>query len=135
MPIPDLWPDDFTGESDFLLPVTILREQASALTQRTKGILEAQVRSAKPKNDEGEQKFLHDFLIVAPALDDYTFELFYVIHEIQTYPARIYFHDTPKEPTLYTAEHQDELLGVLRTIFNHETTRKIVQSLIAQSKS
>ncbi len=40
----DLWPNDFKID-DIKAPVTLLREQASLLGQKTQNIVEAQVRS------------------------------------------------------------------------------------------
>ncbi len=128
MPIPDLWPGDISEKTDILMPVTILREQAAALTQRTKGLLEGNVRSENPKYPGDD--FVHRFELVAPALDNYRYELFFVAHDLTGYPARVCFDG--KEPK---AETQEAFVNLLRIVFNQGKTKGAIQSLLAQSTS
>jgi len=78
----DLWPEDIGPISDLKAPVVILREQASLLGKKTNNLVEAEVKQLPPTN----RKFHYAFLIVAPALDNYRYELFTISHGINSYP-------------------------------------------------
>ena len=129
--IPDLWPD--LEQSQVIPPVAILREQAAALGRKTNYLLEGQVRTA----NVGEGKFRHTFLIVAPALDNYTYDLFWIEHGADQYPVEV--------PSLTLKEHmlsdtktiqsQDELVDYIRQVLNSGKTKKVVSSLLAQVKA
>ncbi len=122
--IPDLWPAEFE-EIDVLPPVTILRAQATRLTQRTRGILEGQVESHSFKN-----VFYHSLNIVAPALDGYTYQLCSVSHPITLYPADVNKNDR----TSVQVNDQDALYQALQRVFASKETSRIVQALLVQSK-
>ena len=128
MAIQDLWPADISDETDLVMPVTILREQAAALAKRTKGVLEAEVRSTNP--EPGQSTFVHEFVIVAPTLDSYALALFYVTHDVAGYPLAFVFHEMANK-----VENQEALVSTLKIVFNHEKTKAIIQALLAQSKS
>ena len=128
MKIPDLWPEDINDESNLVMPIQILREQAAALTQRTKGIIEGEVRSPKSSDDS----FVHEFVLVAPTLDGYAHRLIVIIHTIAGYPVEVHSRALGKRRIV---DSQDDFLGCLREIFNHPETKQIIQALIAQSKS
>ena len=134
MPIPDLWPEDISHETDLVMPVTILREQAAALTQRTKGIIEAEVKSLKPQVNNDQ--IVHEFMLIAPSLDGYAHELFYVTHRMNGYPISVYFgENTYGQRQKETASDQKSFMDILRIIFSSASTKDVIQALIAQSKS
>ena len=68
----DLWPD-FEAEK-VKNPKSFLVEQANFLSEKTKNVLLAEVKS---KGDI-TKKILHSFDIVAPALSNYRFNLFHI---------------------------------------------------------
>ena len=74
--MPDLWPDHF-GLPGKTPPKVLLQEQADALKQKTKGVLEGWVST-----DYQGNQFLLSFFVVAPYLGNYTYRLFYVVHPI-----------------------------------------------------
>src|SRR5229473_392111 len=97
----DLWPEDIERVSN-KPPVTILKEQASFLGQRTKNIVTAEVRQLEQASDYDiilgvvppvipghppHYDFNYRFYIVAPALQDYHFKLFDLSHNVEPYPA------------------------------------------------
>ena len=134
MPIPDLWPEDISHETDLVMPVTILREQAAALTQRTKGIIEAEVKSQKPQANSDQ--IVHRFMLIAPSLDGYSHELFCVVHRMNGYPLSVYFGETKfGEREEGAAPDQESFMDFLRMIFSSASTKAVIQALIAQSKS
>lgn len=79
----DFWPDIAVSEP-VSAPLSLLKKQATALGRKTKGLLEGRVDTTTRLGD-----FVHSFKIVAPTLDDYSYELFRVVHDVLLYPARI----------------------------------------------
>jgi len=119
--IPDLWPQDI-GQADLLAPVTILREQAALLGQKTNQLVTADVNT----QTQGPF-FLHLFYIVAPALDNYSYELFRVQHAITFYPMTVIYENTGRQ-----IESQQQFVDLIAGILRSPKTANIVKSLIAQ---
>ena len=80
----DLWPEDI-NIPDLIAPVTILKEQASLLGTKTNNVVKAEVTTSKPRLSE-EGKFYYVFYLVAPALNNYYYELFAITHGVELYP-------------------------------------------------
>jgi len=119
--IPDLWPQDI-GEASLQTPVTILRQEAALLGEKTNQLVTAEVTT----QSQG-QTFLHSFVIVAPALDNYKYELFKVQHGISFYPMTVIVQGGGNN-----IGSQAQFIEILRMIFTSPNTKNIVQSLIAQ---
>ena len=146
-PTDDLWPD--IQESTAELPVAILREQAAKLAPKTQGLVEARVDTRTVGED-----IHHRFLLVAPALDHYTYHLFTVTHGVpRVYPAYLDDLDDAAKAALppqnvrlgkvrsgrievpgYAIRDAARLRKVLRTVLNCNRTRDIIGSLLAQSR-
>ncbi len=75
----DLWPESI-GESSLVSPVSILKEQARLLGQKTKQRVTGEVATLI-----NGAFFVHVFNISAPTLS-YKYELFRVTHKISFYP-------------------------------------------------
>jgi hypothetical protein len=118
-PIEDLWPDDLI-EEEVDAPVVILRKQADFLSAKTKGMLTARVQTSA---DEG--LLTHTFIIVAPSLDDYTYELFIVMHDFELYPVTIQVGQDSEE-----AQSKEEYLTKLRTLFGSLRTKRLIRGLL-----
>ena len=129
MTIPDLWPDDLNEKSNLIMPLTILREQAAALSQRTNGLVEGYVHTVKAQNGAA---FEHTFFLVAPSLDNYSVPLLSISHPLGGYPATV---RSKHLATAIKASSDKGVVALLRKIFSDPRTKKIVQALIAQSKS
>jgi hypothetical protein len=120
-----LWPDTI-GTVEEVPPVAILKQQAALLGEKTKNIVIAEVDSKA-----GYNNFYDVFYLVAPALDNYSFELFKVSRSIENfYPVTI-SSDTLIYDNQITSEAQ--LLKALENIFSNSKTVKIIQSMLAQS--
>jgi hypothetical protein len=117
----NLWPEDI-GVAGLKPPVAFLREQATLLGQRTKNIVEAKVVT-----EVWGDGFIHRFLLVVPALDNYRYGLFTVQHSVSLYPLEIQFNDKRIK-----ANDEKTLIAALKQIFSDIETRRIIQSLIAQ---
>lgn len=122
----DLWPVDISTLPDLRTPVSILREQASLLGEKTDNLVEAEVRSQGDKSSQ----FVHSFFLVAPALDNYRYRLFDVTHKVDLYPVTISFLNTS-----YQANTEDKFVDALKKTLADERTKKVIQALIAQSRS
>src|SRR2546422_72654 len=72
---PDFWPTDLKAAAT--APVAILRQQAALLGQKTHNLVEAQVETVS-----SPPYLIHNFVLVAPSLDNYRFKLFRIHHEI-----------------------------------------------------
>lgn len=121
----DLWPQDIVAAVDFRTPLSILKEQASLLGQKTQNLVEGVVTSVTNSNDT----FQHMFYLAAPALSNYRYRLFTVTHEIDLYPLTIV-----SETGQRGARSEEEFVEQLRAIFSHDQTKKVIGALIAQSR-
>ena len=122
--INSLWPTDF-GEVAVLTPVAILRQQGAALGQQTQNIVVGRVNTA----GDG-QLFYQNFSLYCSPLG-YETHLLQVRHGIDLYPAEILLTG---DPSPRTAANPDELQMKLKQVFAHERTKRIIASLLAQSK-
>jgi hypothetical protein len=147
--MPNLWPEDF-GTITVTPPITILREQAEYLGKQTKGMVDGRVLTAKAHGSEahwaptggeadlilkatlspnGGDSLWHRFYVEVPALDDYRFLLFTVIHPLDLYPLRLY--DNTADIT-YECNDQAEFEQRLRDILASDKTKKVISSILAQ---
>lgn len=153
--VTDFWGDITTN---VLSPIAILRHQAGQLRHRTKGLLEADV---KTELDAGVAT--HKFVIVAPALDRYALSLFEAYHsEALVYPVRVKFkpwddqaatdytkaydefkygkslielHRTKppdRKSGLRSASTQEEFFELLRLVLTSGYTKSVITSLLAK---
>jgi hypothetical protein len=136
----DLWPTDIINPR-LRAPITILKEQAVLLQQKTNGVIHAQVNRMRSESQLTKEngKFLYEFLIIAPSLLDFQYRLFTISHEIELYPITI---ETDKiisrelgndnnDPIVVKSE--PEYIERLRKIFCTKKTKKIINAMIAQS--
>ena len=138
--MPDLWPDDI-GAVEVIAPVTILKEQASLLGEKTRNVIRANVREARSAVPM-PGFFIYAFYITAPSLDHYRYELFRIRHRIDLYPVEFVLQDDllalfprPEEGRDFIeASNEGEMIEFLTTIFGSEKTRTVIGSLLAQSE-
>jgi hypothetical protein len=117
----DLWPNDLAELGDLGSPVTILREQASVLGQHTSNLVIADVESSQ----RGDGTLQHAFFLIAPALDSYRYQLFYVVHDIGFYPLELY--SPVFTPMGLRVEDEAEFVERLRTIFSDQSALRMVR--------
>lgn len=122
--VKDLWPN-FDDVPKISSPRSVMSEQANFLSQKTKNLLSANI-TAIPTTDG---RISNRFTIVAPLLKNYSYNLFALYHGAIYYPCEIYFHGTRS-----TIADENELRQAMSSIFNDENTKKIILSLIGQSK-
>jgi hypothetical protein len=127
----NLWAD-ITSAAPVRTPTTILKEQATALMEMTKGTLIGKVEvNSKPGSD-----FEIVLSIIAPAINNYRFEVVYVGHGIQLYPANVIAawerFSSGKE---VKCQNEDELTDALGRILGSKEVTQVIMSLISQSKA
>lgn len=139
----DLWGDDFVNVS-VKAPVVILREQASLLGQKTKGLILGKVSANRTDSSD---RLSYSFSLVVPTLDNYNYGLFSINHPVtELYPVLFNFDTeiadavppSQKIPNLHTpfwtasAASEIEFENILSQILKSEKTRKVLSSLLAQ---
>jgi hypothetical protein len=126
--MPNLWPADLGtgGGNDGNPPVALLLEQAEELTKQTNNLLQGRVVSSRDRDT-----FVHQFFIVAPALENYSYRLLSISHPIENYPLGFGFDAIS---TNYHCANEPDYTAVLKDALAHERTRKIINALLAQIK-
>lgn len=122
--IPDLWPDDI-GTATLQTPLAILKQEAALLGQKT-----GQLVTAEVVTQAQQDSFIHSFFLIAPALDNYRYQLFRIQHGVSFYPMTVFLGGARDSVT-----SESQFLESLRAILSSPTTKNIVQSLIAQAKA
>jgi hypothetical protein len=113
-------------------PVAIMREQAALLGAKTKNLVEAAV-----KTDVWGQQLVHRFLLVAPTLSNYTYELFKVRHGAGVYPVTVLNESDKPQALSITVEGEElatenEFTRWLGAQLSSDRTKRIVANLLAQ---
>ncbi|MFN0107786.1 MAG: hypothetical protein ACKVZH_02960 [Blastocatellia bacterium] len=135
----NLWPQDlFTAVETQRTPLALMREQATLLGEQTRNLVEAKVVTSTQETIGGDlfivrsntTQFVQTFNLVSPALSNYTYQLFRVIHPVEGFPLKVLFEDSE-----YAANSEEELVATLKVIFAHEKTRRVIKAMIAQSRS
>ena len=115
-------------------PVTILKEQATFLGQRTKNIVIVKVF----RLETGTSTFKYAFNVVGPAIGNYTYRLFTMSHGAEFYPLTLALHSGLLEapsthcPTV-TAGGHDTFLASLRRVFADSQTIRVIRAILALS--
>ena len=98
--IQDLWLD--IGATAIIPPASIVKTQAAALSQKSKGLLQGEVESWT-RNAEVH----HQLSIVVPALDNYRYGLLKLHHLLAVYP--VYIDESPLPKPVRVNEEFDDL--------------------------
>lgn len=124
----NLW-GDLGLEEPVKTPTEILKEQAVMLTSLTNGILNGSV------SVEGHGKHFDIILsIIAPAIGGYKLDILRVEHDLNDYPVEIINLIDDQRREHYCSDEQ-ELLEALGKILGSEQIRRIIRSLVAQSRA
>jgi hypothetical protein len=139
----DFWPADLATIGAAITPVSILREQATILSDRTQGLVTGEVVSMPLA--PGERSFLDfivaapkcefrsRFLLLVPALDNYRYLLLEVLYPIDSsYPMVLEFSPTQERIMVASQQH---FYSELKRLLSCEKTVSIIRSLIAQARS
>ena len=137
--IPDLWPVDLARASAEPAPAVILRQQGHLLGQRTGNFVYGEVISEQDGGGVAEvrpNEFLHSFYIASAYLK-YRRRIAFVRHALDPYPATfVELAVDNSGANLRTApvHNSTELANELRTTFARDEVRRVIQSLVAQTR-
>jgi hypothetical protein len=119
----DLWGE--IAPSLVRTPATILREQASLLGSKTKNTIEGKVESRVSGSS-----LYHSFNLIVPALDNYTYELFQISHDVNLYPVHVERRSSYDE-----LKNEEAFVRWLGQKLSSAETRSIIGNLLAQASS
>jgi hypothetical protein len=108
------------------LPIAVLKEIGQALEKKTQGLLIAQIRQ-----EIWKQKFQIHFAVIAPSLNNYGYHVFWIEHDINIYPLKIY-HNEVKDKEI---NNQEELEKEVKSIFSSSEVKRVINGLLAQIKA
>ncbi len=127
----DLWPSDLGIANLPQSPVSILRQQASALSAKLDNRILARVDS-RPSGGyiaahNFERALCHRLVLVVPSLEDYTLDFLNLTQGEEAYP--IVAQLKAKDSVLL--KNEEALVLWLREAFASETTRNTLSSLLS----
>lgn len=121
----NLWPE-FSLDEVVRSPKMILTEQAEFLAKGTKNLLNANIKVTA----FSDNSIIYYFEIVAPNLNGYKYNLFTLYQQdIFFYPLTL-----SRNEERYLINNEADLLEALKSVFSADLTKRIINSLIAQSK-
>lgn len=130
MAVPDLWGELPLTETA-RTPVTILREQAALLEKKTENVLQGNIHIRPSTYGNG---FSASFDIIAPSLDDYSYRVLTIDYPISMYPLKIREEVTGRPPMPIECSNEESFMQALGEILAHPQMKKVVASLMAQSR-
>jgi len=122
----NLW-GDFSDLKKLKTPKAILREQAALLTNLTKGLLQGGVRETQ----KGEV-FLVNLYVVVQSLNNYTYNVLQVYHELKFYPLSIDDYTRGKS---WQCSDENDFIRTIIAILSSPELRNVIQGLISQAES
>jgi hypothetical protein len=125
--------DGVIEESLVKPPIAVLKELGQGLEKRTQGLLVGKVGQTNYSND-----FKLEFCIVAPSLNNYSYEVFSVNHNLNFYPLELTITATRLPNNSFATEeieNQEEFEKKLKIIFSSSEVKKVINGLLAQIKS
>ncbi|MGA7500715.1 MAG: hypothetical protein WBX00_28640 [Isosphaeraceae bacterium] len=144
----DLWPKELSTV-DQRSPLTILKEQASLLGEKTQNIVIAVLANYDmfgPSTVSG-YPFKYGFVLTCPALGNYRFRLFSIGYDIYMYPVCFdldsdvleeIVEDTHVElgkDGIFQASNEEEFIEILKRIFSSRKALQVIRALLSQAKS
>lgn len=125
MTISEILDDVIEENYDVKMPISILKELAQELEKKTKGLLIGEVNQSLWKN-----KFTLHFSIVAPSLNNYSYGVFTIQHDLViVYPLEL------MNPLHVRIENQEELEEKLKEIFSSSEVKRVINGMLAQIKA
>jgi hypothetical protein len=138
----DLWPNDIAAPKK-KAPVTILKDQASLLGNKTQGLVLADIKKSDADSFYVGKKlykkqFVYKFYIVSPALENYRYNLFSMANGIDLYPVLFSVDEDIgqelglEEDKPLTANSESEFIETIKKLFASKKTIKVVHSILSQ---
>jgi hypothetical protein len=108
-------------------PASILREQAAALTEQTKGVI---VGSVDTRAEAGKLYVILNLTV--PALNDYRYRVLTYEQPIELYPGRLAV--SAAETTMWVSiGDEGRFVAEIRRVLSSEKVKNILTSLLAQA--
>ena len=124
MTVNNLW-GDLSEVERVVTPKEILLEQANVLTQATKGVLVGQV-----SNNNKSDGFSYDLEVCVPALNNYTYTILTVQHQIELYPLRIITNGGGR---YMNCASEEEFTSALMNVLSSKEVKRVLSSLLSQA--
>ncbi len=128
MPTENLW-GELPAVGDLRTPLSILREQATLLSNMTERLLEGSVRVLRETPDE----ITAELSITAPALGGYKVAVLRISHKVAIYPVTV--TDLINGDTFQGLANEDVYLDHLKTILTDPKIKSVISSLLLQSRA
>lgn len=142
-----LWPDLNLNKEDRESPAKVLTEQSEILNKMTNGMLRGKLmeRRYSPTSDDIKMlPFAFNFRIESDFLNNYSFELLSLYHDIEIYPVYIdldklvleelvknkVFEGKSKEFFRITIHDQNSFIDFLETVFGTIRVQNVLRSII-----
>lgn len=125
----EYWPNDLIDDS-IKPPISILRDVATELNQKTGGLLTASITDP----DNQTRSLLYRFYVIAPALNDFSCEIFRMRSEMSLYPVTLGSDFLQNSREAIICDNESELIGEIRRILSLPNVKKTISALVAQSK-
>ena len=142
----DLWPKEIAS-TEMTPPVTLLKQQATLLGEKTRHLVDAQVVAYGPRARTAPS-FGYAFYLVGPAIGNYRYRLLDIIYPPEFYPVtmRVDEDALPEIPAQYVArdapvrervkaDSEEAFKEILSAVFHAEKTKRVIAAIIAQSTS
>jgi hypothetical protein len=135
--IEDFWPE--LAPALVVTPASILKTQATALSRKTIGLLQGEVRTWA-----NEGNIYHQFVVVVPALENYRYSILRIHHGAPVYPVYVDEAPTVAAEEQFTGfivgRYKSDVLPDdgnfrrwLREALASADTKRILESLLAQA--
>ncbi|MTV50050.1 hypothetical protein GJ688_13825 [Heliobacillus mobilis] len=143
MNLRNLWPEQFTFEK-ITTPKETLEQQASFLPKLTGDLVHAEVEevgkylaNAKSITDP----FKYEFLIKGKFIEDYSFRVFIITHDVLIYPIKILLDSGIYEELNGTdtsvwikVNDEEEFFNILERTLRSNRIRRVISSIMSLSK-
>jgi len=123
----DLW-GEIPDVEPIKTPLSIFKEQAAILKEKTNGALEAEVTVGK----ESPQEVGALMKIVVPTLGGYTVNIAQINYGLEIYPVTVF---NLRERFKEIAEDEISYKKILATVFSSSAVKEIIRILLQQVKS
>lgn len=120
-------------EADFSIkpPITVLKEFSNNLALATQGLLIGRIEKTMPYSYD--TSVVLEFYIVAPSLNNYSYNAFRVIHDL-TNPYPLIEIKTSNDTFSKEPKNPDELVKSVEEIFSLPEIKGLINGLLAQVK-
>lgn len=133
----NFWPDDISKIEYMPTPKMILEKQGEYLEKATKGTIYVNVKQEETLD---RQKFKYKFELVGKLLNNYTYKILTITHDVEIYPFKIWLDESISKEldisSYYDIEvkNQNEFEDLLKKIFSSEKMHGLISSILSLSQ-